>query len=387
MTSTDFASVDAFQSNLEEIAQLADDSERNSTLDALWQNLMDEGKIPYIVGVVVAFVYRGEVSDSVLVQGDWTWFVRATEPGQPIVAEPIAGTDVWLGRGQFPADARLDYKLVVDDVWILDPANPRTQRSGFGDNSMFAMPDYVPSPSSQVRPEVAQGTLGEDQVITSAVLGYDVNYRVYVPAGYDALADLPVLYITDGHEYLHTEMGKTTIVLDNLIADGQIPPTMAVFVDPRDVNTGDNQRYAQYFEEPAKTAEFFAEELVPAIDSAYTTMAAATHRAIVGTSFGGKFSTFTCFHHPDTFGLCLIQSPDAPHAETAEIIQDSELLPVRIALHTGTVGDFLAEPRGLRDLLVSKGYAPFYLEVSQGHSWGNWSDVLDEMLIALLAAK
>ena len=40
-----------------------------------------------------------------------------------------------LGFEFFPADARIDYKIVVDGRWQLDPGNPAVQRSGFGDNS------------------------------------------------------------------------------------------------------------------------------------------------------------------------------------------------------------------------------------------------------------
>ncbi len=37
--------------------------------------------------------------------------------------------------------------------------------------------------------------------------------------------------------------------------------------------------------------------------------------------------------------------------------------------------------RRLRDVLEVKGHALRYVETSDGHSWGNWRGVLDDMLV------
>lgn len=55
-------------------------------------------------------------------------------------------------------------------------------------------------------------------------------------------------------------------------------------------------------------------------------------------------------------------------------------LPVRIFLHTGLLADNTAESRRLRDVLVSADYTFTYVETPEGHSYGNWAGILDDML-------
>src|SRR3990172_279150 len=120
---------------------------------------------------------------------------------------------------------------------MLDPANPLQMWSGFNTlNNELRMPDYI-FPQETVRnPAAAQGTLTNDITVNSSNLGYTVNYRVYTPAGYSAnqLRNLPVVYVTDGHEYLADHLGSMPIVMDTLIAAGELRPTIAVFIDPRE---------------------------------------------------------------------------------------------------------------------------------------------------------
>ena len=135
---------------------------------------------------------------------------------------------VWHRTYAFPPAARLDYKFVVGGSWILDPDNPHQQWSGFGPNSELRMPDWV-FPEETVRnPDAPRGDFSGNVVIQSAHLGYPVQYRAYTPPGYDGLADLPVLYVTDGHEYSDDRLGAALIVLDNLIYDGRAAPVRPV---------------------------------------------------------------------------------------------------------------------------------------------------------------
>ena len=73
-----------------------------------------------------------------------------------------------------------------------------------------------------------------------------MNYSAYTPFGYDDMQNLPVIYVTDGQEYARDDLGSMVIVLDNLIADGAIEPLIAVFIDPRDPETGRNRRESEF---------------------------------------------------------------------------------------------------------------------------------------------
>jgi enterochelin esterase-like enzyme len=117
-----------------------------------------------------------------------------------------------------------------------------------------------------------------------------------------------VVYVTDGHEYADENMGKMITVLDNAIAEGLIPPVMAVFIDPRDPYTGENRRQSEFVMN-RRYAAFLAGELVPGIDDMFATSAYDGDRALMGTSLGGINTAFTVLNYSQTFGRAVIHSP------------------------------------------------------------------------------
>ena len=73
---------------------------------------------------------------------------------------------------------------------------------------------------------IAAGSIGPDIRIFSDALGYDLQYRVYVPEAVETAEDLPVLFITDGPGYIHR--GNVPKVLDDLMGSGTMNPIIAV---------------------------------------------------------------------------------------------------------------------------------------------------------------
>ncbi|MGY8794786.1 MAG: alpha/beta hydrolase-fold protein, partial [Woeseiales bacterium] len=89
----------------------------------------------------------------------------------------------------------------------------------------------------------AAGDVSDNVRISSDVLGYDLQYRVYLPDSVNAQAKLPVMFVTDGPSYL--SRGRMPLVLDRLIQEGEIDPIVVVFVDSRDPdNLQKNRRNA-----------------------------------------------------------------------------------------------------------------------------------------------
>jgi enterochelin esterase family protein len=126
---------------------------------------------------------------------------------------------------------------------------------------------------------------------------------VYTPYGYDDMQDLPVVYVTDGHEYADDKLGAMLIVMDNLIHQNVISPIIAVFIDPREPgNTSNNRRMSEYVEN-INFANFVSDELVPQIDANYKTNPDPDYRAILGTSLGGWNSAFFGLNRSETFHL------------------------------------------------------------------------------------
>jgi enterochelin esterase-like enzyme len=368
---------------VETLRSAASDSE---ALDSVWDGLVLRGEVPFTTGEEAVFLYRGE-ADSVYIAGDHTGW----QPRPESALTRITGTDVWMRFDSFPEDTRIDYKLVVDDEWILDPVNPLVQWSGFGPNSELRMPAWQPAPETFRRHERPQGTLTDWEPLESAALGFALAYRVYSPAGHGD-EELPVLYFTDGHEYADDRLGAATIVLDNLIAEGRMERALAVFIDPR--VDGANIRADLYLGNPS-FASFLAHELVPHIDREFATRQDRTGRVIVGTSFGGFFASYLLATHPDIFGKAVIQSPalwpglDADWSDGGSIFDLIAALPARsvmVHMTSGTIGDGAELARVLRDVLEQHEQAVTYYEVNEGHSWGNWRARLPGAIETVLPA-
>jgi enterochelin esterase-like enzyme len=227
--------------------------------------------------------------------------------------------------------------------------------------------------------DVAAGTLTDDLRIESKVLGYALQYRVYVPDGAPGQA-LRTLYVTDGAWYL--EQGRMKAVLDEMIAAGRIEPVIAVFVDARDPDRPRTNRRNEQLICKLDYARFFATELVPAIDATYPTRRSPESRTILGLSFGGLNAACFGLSIPHVFSNLAMQSPAS--GEMLRIVADeyrrNERLPLRMFLSVGTRNDNTDDGRRFRRVLEDKGYPLTYFEVSQGHTWDNWGPLLPEVL-------
>lgn len=376
-----FASFQAFKDELSAIGNSADAAARAERLNTLWDALRAARQVPYAQGDRYVMLYRGPAK-SVAFPGDQSGW----NP-QDAVAAPLTGTDLWYREGALPADARVDYKVVVDGKsWILDPANPLQVWSGMGPNSELRMPKYEFPRESIRRLDAKRGMLGPNVLITSEKLGYDVQYRVYTPAGYEAgeLADLPVVYVTDGHEYAADQLGALIAVLDNLIDDGTLRPTIAVFVDPRDPdNLTNNRRITEYNMNP-QFAAFVADELVLAIDAAYRTKATADERVILGTSMGGLNAAYFGATQGDVFHKLAIQSPAFDfNPKIYALFEKSPTAPLQIFMTAGTLSDGDGGAK-MSDILAKHGYDFTFTQANEGHSWGNWRGQHAAMLASLI---
>lgn len=360
-----------------------------SSPEQTWNELKTAGLIPYIVEDSVAFLYKGDAT-SVTWMGDfngWGYDKKFKNSGLK-----IPNTDIWVLRTSLPTDARLDYKIMLNgNDWILDPNNLNQQWSGVGGgspNSELRMPAWKVDPNTLDRDGIAKGKVQRDILYNSPTLGYQIMYSMYLPHGYSTNQKYPAIYVTDGYEYLHERMGNMQVVLDNLIADKKIEPVVAVFVDHREpVNRSNNKRMDELAMN-SKYLTFFSDDLVPLIESSYSVSNNPTERAILGTSMGGLTSAYFAFTKPGVFGMAGIQSPAFWYkTEIYKVCDNPENPPVKIFLTTGVINDAQDGARRMRDILEKNTCAYQYSETNQGHSWGNWRDTLDDILIYFFPAK
>lgn len=350
-----------------------------------WNILVDTERIPFVTGDSVAFLYRGEAK-SVTWMGDfngWGYDKKYNNKGSR-----IPGTTLWLLKTSFPSDARLDYKIVVNETsWLIDPVNSHQQWSGVGGgspNSELRMPLWKPEATAQFNENIPHGKTVKDILINSTSLGYQVTYSIYTPPGYNVSANIiyPVLYVNDGYEYLHEQMGNMPVILDNLIQAKKIKPLIAVFIDHREPVNRSNNRRMQELAMNERYLAFVTTELIPKVEKQYTVSHDPKERAILGTSMGGLTAAYFAFSKPELFGLAGVQSPAFWFKPEIYTLCDNTSNPnIKIFLTNGTIHDTQEGVAKMKTILSKNTCQYKFQEVNQGHSWGNWRDLTDDILI------
>ena len=344
---------------------------------AIQQMLVDQymdtvSSVPVIEGTqTVIFLYQGSAS-TVDLAGDFNFW----NPNWALIK--IGETDLWYYQTTFETNARMDYKIVRNgNEWLLDPLNPLTIPGGFGANSELRMPDYEFPEEILYREDIEHGELLLSS-IASSELNATHQLQIYLPPSYEIVTNrsYPVVYFHDGTDYVN--FASAVNVLDNSIADGLLSEVIAVFVRPNDRN----EEYA--FSKRNAYRQFFVNELVPYIGATYRTVPEATHRALIGDSFGGNISAYIAYEYPDVFGNCGLQSgafwPN--DYEVSDLLVDGPTKEIRFASFWGTYeGDLTSNMNFVANQLLLKGYDITAGSFPEGHSWGLWRATLDDILI------
>lgn len=166
---------------------------------------------------------------------------------------------------------------------------------------------YALGPDSQVQPGVPKGTVTQHELKPGRFYpGTPHNYSLYVPAGYDASQPAALMIFLDGSGFLR-DSERAPVVLDNLIAKHEIPPVIAIFIDPGvlpAVSDEVQSRYERIFEYDSlspRFSSFLVEELIPEVEKSYRISHNPDDRAIVGVSTGAVGAFMTAWNRPDQF--------------------------------------------------------------------------------------
>ena len=109
--------------------------------------------IPVIEKGNINFVYRGK-GTTVAIPGE----LNGWDPRDGMM-QHVSGTDLYYCSYNVPKNGRVEYKIWVDSVWMLDPLNPRKAQGGFGENSDVWMPYYKPPAEIQFNPDIPHGSI------------------------------------------------------------------------------------------------------------------------------------------------------------------------------------------------------------------------------------
>lgn len=226
----------------------------------------------------------------------------------------------------------------------------------------------------------AGGSLSPEIRISSVAMGYDIQYRVYLPEGIEADEKLPAIFITDGPMYI--KQGRVPTVLNRLIASKKMRPVVAVFVDSRNPdNLSENRRNDEFFCNRSYLA-FYTNDLIPAIEKAYPVQQTREGRTILGVSFGGLNAACFGLLGFDTFSGIAMHSPaNHPIANLLPAYESEPRRPLKIFLSTGSPWDNTAANRKFRKILKEKGYEMKFIQTDKGHNWDNWRPLIDDVLL------
>ncbi len=315
----------------------------------------------------VWFLYQGNITEA-FVAGDMNSWSNTLSPLQQ-----LSTTDLWYHGEKFAPDTRVDYKLVIDGNWILDPRNPFTVSGGFGPNSELRMPGYTPPYEILHHEGVARGTV-VDTSFTSSTLNNTRDVKIYLPAGYAGGQDsYPVVLFHDGPDYL--SLGSAATVLDNLIHEQRIPPCIAVFVPA--INRTKEYAGSQI----DQFTDFIVNVVMRRVDASYRTRRDPEARAMIGSSNGGNIALYIAMKHPEAFGCAGAQSSNII-ASISNTFVSGPTLPLRLYLDLGTYDIEVLIPlvHTFVPILKSKGYEFLFNEFNEGHSWGSWRAHIDDAL-------
>jgi enterochelin esterase-like enzyme len=328
---------------------------------------------------------------------------------------PVSGTDLFYRTYRVRADMRFVYWLApnlplhhIREVtdwdayqahWQVDPRNPKVFRQDL-DRSYVELPAAPPQHWHQPRRDGAAGSV-TSLVWQSALLGNERTVWIATPPGYQPQGEpYPLLLLFDGDVYT-THVPAPTI-LDNLVAAGRIPPTVAVLIDSPD-------RAAELGCD-GRLVDCLADELLPWVRARYHVTTDPGRSVVGGVSLGGLMAAYVAMQRPDLFGNVLAQSgafgwgreaaaappwsiePPPEDCWLVRAIAERERLPLRFWLEAGLLEDHrdasitsvLQSTRHLRNVLAARGYPVSYHEFAGGHQYITWRGTLPDALVALL---
>ncbi|MCF6311384.1 MAG: esterase family protein [Verrucomicrobiales bacterium] len=182
------------------------------------------------------------------------------------------------------------------------------------------------------------------------------EYTVYVPAQYqhEGQDKAAVMVFQDGHAYLD-EKGqvRATVVMDNLIAAGEMPVTIGIFVNPgwfadalevaqkwKAPKGVKSNRSFEYDTLSADYAKFLETEILPEVAKSYRLTDDPDQRAICGMSSGGICAFTVAWQRPDLFRKVLSQIGSFTNIRGGHVypslIRKTEKKPLRVFLQDGS---------------------------------------------------
>ena len=340
---------------------------------------------------LITFLWRGTEENNVGLLG-------APYEGHAYLTH-LQGTDIWYKSYEVSNTTRLSYRLAPNVPQLsgqhameqhraiiattqTDPLNSRSTYhelvDPWGDASTVVLDKADLATETQSQGNVPRGRV-ERYNFMSQGLDQQRTIDIYHPVPSSKLtSDAPLLFLFDGLEY--QDKIPVPTILDNLIAQGEIPPMRAVFIHHNSMN----QRMKELPPNQAFT-HFVAQELIPWLCEQQQLCPKAENRILAGSSFGGLAALSIAHEHPELFGNVLSQSGSfwwGPNPESLEwLSQKITQKPhpkIKVYLDAGLF-ETTPPPRSilhanqrLYSLLQRKGYNVALSTLPGGHDFYSW---------------
>jgi enterochelin esterase-like enzyme len=243
-----------------------------------------------------------------------------------VAFDMIKGDDgLWTYTSEPQDKGYHNYWMLVDSALVLDPATDAF--IGYSHNcNGFEIPD--PDGGFYALKDVPHGDVIIKNYYSKTVNSWR-HIFVYTPPGYEANTSTryPVLYLQHGggeDERVWIEMGRTNLILDNLIAEGKVKPFIVVMETSAAYKPGEappqprvpqpaGPRPATQTGQPAAGArprmmfsfdtykEVMINDMIPFIDTHYRTLTSGKNRAMAGLSMGTFVTRVVALSNLDKF--------------------------------------------------------------------------------------
>lgn len=166
------------------------------------------------------------------------------------------------------------------------------------------------SETAQPNAGVPEGRVEMLKMTDSKVFpGTERDWAIYIPAQYQADQPANAVIFLDGSGYLSKKGGsRATVVLDNLIAAGELPVTVAIFVNPGNIPAklpgakGRSTRSYEYDTPNGDCSKFLMEEIIPEVRKKANLRSDPAGWAICGVSSSALAAFAAAWEHPEVFG-------------------------------------------------------------------------------------
>ncbi len=256
-------------------------------------------------------------------------------------------------------------------------------------------PEFPLTEDSKPQAGVAKGTMMKDRYVAkegSVFPGTEREYQLYFPAGFDKSKPTAFMVFQDGVIY------QAPMVFDNLIAKGDIPPMVGVFIKPGVVPAANENalpRFNRSFEYDSVTptySQFLIEEFLPAVEAKHgiTFSTNPNEAAIAGNSSGGICAFMVAWHRPERFRRVFTGVGTYVGIHGADQlpvwVRKFEPKPIRVFLQSGTgdnnlyCGDWWMANQMMERSLSWAGYEVNHAWGEGGHNQKHASQVFPEAM-------